>query len=298
MNDLREVLDKYNLTFRKITLINGVRIIDTETGRYVLKKNSNQNIGNTYRYLKSRSFDYFPDKINDTDDYDIYEYVEDIDEPSEQKMLDLIYLVALLHLKTTYYKEVDIDDYKKIYESVNEQLDDVLKYYNNVMDAIESNVYFSPSQYLIARNVSKVYESLNYAKENIDKWYQLIKEKNRQRVVNIHNNLSLSHYLKGNKPYLISWEKSKVDMPIYDLLNLYNNHYLDIDFNDIFLEYEKRYPLLEEERILLFTLMAIPKKIINKESNYELCIEIRKVFDYIYKTERLITEYRVAPSPH
>ena len=41
MNDLREVLDKYNLTFRKITLINGVRIIDTETGRYVLKKNSN-----------------------------------------------------------------------------------------------------------------------------------------------------------------------------------------------------------------------------------------------------------------
>ena len=248
--------------------------------------------------MKSRSFDYFPDKINDTDDYDIYEYVEDIDEPSEQKMLDLIYLVALLHLKTTCYREVDIDDYKKIYESVNEQIDDVLKYYNNVMDAIESNVYFSPSQYLIARNVSKVYESLNYAKENIDKWYQLIKEKNRQRVVNIHNNLSLSHYLKGNKPYLISWEKSKVDMPIYDLLNLYNNHYLDIDFNDIFLEYEKRYPLLEEERILLFTLMAIPKKIINKESNYELCIEIRKVFDYIYKTERLITEYRVAPSPH
>lgn len=291
MNDFREILKKNNLSPKKLTIVNNVRIIDTGTSKYVLKKNQRANLINTYRYLKSRSFDYFPDKINDKEDYDIYDYIEDTEEPSEQKLLDLINLVALLHLKTTYYQEVDIDDYKKIYETVNQTIKSTTEYYNNIMDNIENTVYYSPSQYLIARNISKVYESLNYAHDSIEKWYQLVKDKNRQRVVNIHNNLSLSHYIRSEKPYLISWEKSKIDMPIYDLLNLYQNHYLDTNFNDIFIEYEKRYPLLEEERTLLFTLMAIPQKIINKDTTYDLCIEIRKVFDYIYKTENLITHY-------
>ena len=98
---------------------------------------------------------------------------------------------------------------------------------------------------------------MNYSKENINKWYELVKNKRRIRVVNIHNNLSLEHYIKGNKPYLISWEKSKIDNPIYDLYNLYLNHYLDFDFSELFLNYESKYPLLKEERILLFSLMIL-----------------------------------------
>ena len=35
----------------------------------------------------------------------------------------------------------------------------------------------SPVEYLIARNISKIYESLNYSKENINKWYELVKDK-------------------------------------------------------------------------------------------------------------------------
>ena len=38
--------------------------------------------------------------------------------PDEQKMLDMIDLVGLLHNKTTYYKNIDLDDYKKIYEDI------------------------------------------------------------------------------------------------------------------------------------------------------------------------------------
>ena len=60
----------------------------------------------------------------------------------------------------------------------------------------------------------------------------------------------LEHYLKEDKPYLISWESSKIDMPIYDLISLYNNHYLDFDWTDLLKIYLSKYPLMEEELIL------------------------------------------------
>lgn len=298
MSSIRTYLYEYNLHNKKVTLIKNATIVDTDNGKLVFKPNNGNLINNTYKYLLTRGFEYIPNLITNKDGYDIYRYINDNYEPIPQKMLDLIYIVSLLHMKTTYYKEVDIDDYKKIYEDVNDKIIDTYNYYNNIMDNIESKIYYSPSEYLIARNITLVYESLKYAKENIDKWYDLIKDKDKQRVVMIHNNLDISHYFKDDRPYLISWEHSKIDMPIYDLLKLYQNHYLDVPFNEIFTEYEKRYPLLQEERILLFTLMSIPFKIVNKEDNYSLCIEIRKVFDYIYVTSKLKSEYSITPSTH
>ena len=102
------------------------------------------------------------------------------------------------------YKEIDIDNYKYIYENINNQIDDILNYYNTVMDNIETVVYMSPSNYLISRNISFIYSAINYAKGSIDYWYKLVENKRKVRVVVNHNNLSLEHYLKEDKPYLIS----------------------------------------------------------------------------------------------
>ena len=92
----------------KITLRNSVKIIDD---KYVIKKKEN-NLENIYNYLLSRSFDYFPSVIKDDGDNYYYQYIEDISEPNEQKMIDLVNLITLLHNKTTFYKEVEIDNYK------------------------------------------------------------------------------------------------------------------------------------------------------------------------------------------
>lgn len=297
MSSFRSYLDDCKSCSKRVTLIRGATIVDTDTGSYVFKK-SPRDCLDTYRYLMGRGFDYIPELVYRKDGYDVYRYVSSIDEPNDQKMFDLMYVVSLLHLKTTYYREVDIEDYKKIYEDVNDSIVDIYNYYNGIMDSIETKVYYSPYEHLIARNISMVYKSLDYARKNISYWYDLIKDKSKQRVVTIHNNLDISHYLHSDKSYLISWGKSKIDMPIYDLLKLYHNHYLDFSFNELFLEYEKRYPLLEEERVLLLTLMSIPFKIINREDNYSLCKEVRKVFDYIYITDKLKAEYGVTPSTH
>lgn len=292
MNNLRSFLNKNDLILNRLTIKNKTKILDTNRGTLVLKKKDNNiNLTNTFNYLESRSFDNYPKRVFENNNYDVYEYINGYNEPDEQKILDLINLLTILHYKTTFYKEVDIDYFKEIYENTINKIDYIYNYYTDIISLIETSIYMSPVEYLIARNISKIYESLNYSKENINKWYELVKNKRRIRVVNIHNNLSLEHYIKGNKPYLISWEKSKIDNPIYDLYNLYLNHYLDFDFSELFLNYESKYPLLKEERILLFSLMTIPWKFEFDDTEYNLCKNARMLFDYLYKTEKLVTEY-------
>ena len=191
------------------------------------------------------------------------------------------------------YKEIDLDNYKYIYENINQDIADVLNYYNKVIDNIESSVYMSPSEYLISRNISIIYSAINYSKQTIDYWYKLIENKRKVRVVVNHNNLSLDHYLKEDKTYLISWEKSKIDIPIYDLISLYNNHCLDFDFTELLNIYLNKYPLTDEELLLFLVIISIPKKIILKNSEYQTVINIRRHLDYIYKTSELVKKYNI-----
>ena len=273
----------------KITLKNSVKIIDND---YVIKSKKTS-LKTTYDYLLSRSFDYFPEIIKEDDNYIYYKYIADISEPKEQKMIDLIILLSILHSKTTIYKEIDIDYYKEIYEKINNNIDDSYNYYNNLIDNIDGEIYMSPANYLIARNITLIYNSLNYAKEHIQKWYQLIADKRKIRVVTIHNNLKLEHYLKNDKSYLISWDNSTIDMPIYDLVSLYKNNYLDFEFSDLLKIYLNKYPLTEAEMSLFLTLISIPDKIKYQSSEYKTVLEVRKLLDYLYKTKELRKEYRI-----
>ncbi len=287
-NYVRKIASEYNIPINKITIKNNTRIIDD---KIVLKKKKNNDLNNVYKYLKSRSFDYFPEPITIDNLYEVYPFLEDTYEPSEQKATDIMHLLGLLHSKTTFYREIDIDKNKEIYENISDELEYLNNFYNDLITMIEKEVYMSPSGYLIARNINIIFGSIYYAKHNLEEWYKKIDNNKNERVVNIHNNISLDHYIKNEKPYLISWNKSRIDSPIYDLLSFYKNHYLDFDFDDLFHLYEKSYPLKEDERLLLFTYMAIPYKIEIISDEYEMCIKINKMIEYLYKTSNLIMNY-------
>ena len=57
--------------------------------------------------------------------------------------------------------------------------------------------------------------------DRLDSWYLLVKDKSKQRVVLVHNNLKLEHMIKGTDEYLISWDQYTFDSPVLDLVNLY-----------------------------------------------------------------------------
>lgn len=288
-NNLNGLLSKYIIVPSKITIRNNTKIFDDKV---VIKKSYRKNIMDIYNYLKSRGFDYFIYPIEANDGYEVYPYIENRIEPLEQKNLDIMHIVSLLHNKTTFYKEIDMDKIKSLYEKVIDKINYLDNYYNNIIDNIEKEIYMSPSSYLLARNINIIFDSIYYVKNNIDKWYNLVKDNKNKRVVYIHGNINLEHFINGDKPYLISWNNSRIDSPIFDLLNYYKNNYENMDFEDLLKYYESKYPLKNDERILLFSLMAIPWLIEFNNDQYKMCIKINRMIEYLYKTRSIILNYQ------
>lgn len=290
MRKINDVLKKYALKPHRYIKSGGAIIVDTDQGKYVLKEKKNDK--KIFNYLNSRNFGYYPQFISDNnEDYDIMEYIEEVDIPEEQKIMDLMDLIGLLHNKTTHYQEVNEDDYKQIYEDINNNIIYLNGYYNDIITIIDSKVYMSPAEYLLARNITKVFAALNYSKMELDSWYELVKKSNKKRLVVLHNNLELSHFLRNKESYLISWNKSKIDIPIFDIYKLYKRNGLQFEFSEVLNRYEKNYPLLPEEKKLLFILMALPDKVDFIDDEYENCKRINTMIDFVYKTEKLISPY-------
>ena len=286
MKLFKKILDKNDLKVDKYTMKGKTMIVNTPLGQFALKKG---NLDNIYKYLLSRNSEYFPKVIDSNEDSTIYEFVDDVKYDNEQRAFDLIHTIALLHSKTTYYKDVDIDEYKKIFEETMEKINYIYNYYMDVINIIESKIYMSPSEYLIARNISKIFSCIYFCKNELEQWYEIVKNEKRKRVVTLHNNLKLDNIIRNKSVYLIGWEYSKIDSPIYDFINFYNNYALYFDFRSLLNEYERIFPFKEEEKKLLSVLISIPSKIPNTEKEYNKVKNVRQLLDKIYKTEMLLT---------
>lgn len=257
-----------------------ITIIDTNKGRYCIKKNNSD----IYDYLNYRTFNYYPTIITRNHEYEVMEYVEEIEIPDEQKILDLIDLVSLLHLKTTHYITITESDNKKIYDDILGNIQYLRDYYNNMMTNIEAEIYMSPSGYLLARNITIVFNNLRLCESKLKSWYKSVREQTKRRVVVLHNNLSLDHFI--NKK-LISWNKSKIDIPIFDLYKLYKETYNKFEWDEILKKYMDNYPLKEEELELFYILILLPNKIEFGVSEYTNTLKITKELEYLVSSTKI-----------
>ena len=272
---------------KRIWLYDKAIIYEDKNGvKRVAKKG--KNINELYSYLESRGFDYIPKIEYYNNDFYVYKYINDINTPDEQKALDLINLYALLHNKTLYYKDISIDEVKELYDYINNRINTSSTYYENIIERAENSIFMSPSIYLLARNYSSIISCLNFCKVRLDKWYELMKEKLKKRVVLLHNNPSISHVIRNNdNKYLISWNKSYRDNATYDLIKFYKKYYDKYDFNELYNIYLKKFPLLEEERLLLFILLFLPDVTTYNKSEIINTLNIYNLFNYLYQTDNL-----------
>ena len=140
-------------------------------------------------------------------------------------------------------------------------------------------------------NYIKINGALSFALTELDNWFELVKKEEKIRVVLLHNNLKLDHFIKNDKDYLISWDHYKFDTPVLDIVNLYKNEYLNTNFEVILERYINLFPLLDHEKKLLFILIIMPPVLELNGCEFEKCLEMRKFLDYIFKTENLIRPY-------
>src|SRR5574344_1511987 len=290
MNNSLEVLKQIYKPYR-YTLKGGATILESASGNVVIKEKT-KDLGELFGYLQSRNFDNFPKIIEDNrKDVNVFEYIKDLKIPKEQKAQDLTNLVANLHNKTAYFKDVTEDNYKAIYDNVLENITYLNDTYDNYFNQFFTETMMSPSHYLFMRNYSKIKANLKFCQNELDKWYDLVKNEHKTRVALIHNNLALNHYLKNEEDYLISWDHARIDTPILDIVKFYHNEFFDLNFEEILKNYLAQFPLNPAEKKLLFVMLSLPNMVNFESKEFISCQNVRKNLDYIYKTEILIRPY-------
>lgn len=292
MNDLKILFQKYNYRIKKISVIGNVTIIDSEDGKYVIKKMNNKDIKEIFRYLKSKSFNNYVDCINDIDDnYLIFPYLDNNIRDDSSKAKDLINLMAILHSKTYFYKSFRIDEIKKTYEEKIEELNNLEKYYEKLKTKAELETFISPSNYYLLRNISWIFHSINSSKFFLDKWYNIVKDKKNIRICMTHGNLELDHLIDSDNKLLISWDNAKNDSLVSDIIIFYKKYYNKLPFYELLNLYNSYFNINSDELYFLFCLMLFPEKIVF--DNNEV-LNMKKVFnliDYLQTSSDIISKY-------
>lgn len=287
MNNVKELLKKRKIRPRSYEYRKKVIIINSDDGKYVIKSHCNN--CDIYNYLNAKGFYNYPENLTtERDNYDLSRYIEDTNVPREQRLEDLVRTLSTLHYKTSYYQETDLDEIKKIYEDFKEHLFSLFNYYNELNDYLDTITFLSPSEYLLLRNISLIYHLIDYGNRQLDLWYQLSSKQKKYRTCLIHNNISIDHLLINENNYLVSWDKSKVDRPIFDLISFYKKYYKYIKLEDVLNLYDSINCLEEEEKLLLLINLSIPSKLIINGNKLENVIEINNELLYLNKVYEYI----------
>lgn len=289
-NNLKKYIKTIPLSIKKQEYYNNSIIFTTnDNNKYVLKENKN-NIIDLFNYLKSRGFNYIPEIVYYNNNYYVYKYIDDIKNPLDQKMSDLVIMLGLLHNKTVFYKDVSLDEIKEVYENLLNKINDTYNYYDDFITMIESNIYMSPSGYMLARNSSSIFNSLSFCKNELENWYNIFKKNTKKRVVQLHNNPNFNHIIRNKDNYLLSFDKSIRDIPIYDFISLYKKYYDKYDFSHLYKLYISKFPFNEIERKLLYIILFLPDKIDFNSTEINNTKNVSKLCNYLVTTDKLFME--------
>ena len=289
MNNFTEVLDKYNLKVNKFSYMNSCIILDTNKGKYVLKKKKKNDKKEIYDYLLSRNFSFFLYPENSfNSDYEIYYYLDEINTVKEEKAKHLMEIMSEMHVRTTAYKEYSLDEIKEIYENKKNIINDLKNLYVNLEEKFSESIYPAPYELLFLTNVTKIYNSLDYGNILLEEWYKNIINNKKRRICLIHNHLSLDHFIDRKDAKLINFDYSKYDSPVYDFVNFYKKHYYELDMTCLFNSYQYKYLYNKEEMLLLFINIILPNKIeLKKDVSYNTYV-IHQLIEYIDITREFI----------
>lgn len=284
-NEINKLLKDYEIKIYSYKKKKDCYIVTTNKGRFVVSNNFNNNY--IFDYLSTRMFNFYPEIIIN-DKYLVTKYIEDKIIPKEQKINDLTDLMSLLHSKTSYYKNIT-DEYLIMYDELKNNYNYLYEYYQNIINDIDNSIFLSPSKYLFARNITLILDSLNLGRYYLETWKEKISKLDKMRVSVINNDLSLSNYKRDDKPYIINWSKSKIDIPIFDLYKLNSNE--DIDIYEVLKRYEKKYQLKNGEKELLMVLLFMPNKIDVTGNEYNICKNIKREINRLIKVHKLNKKY-------
>ena len=271
--------------------IKSVYVIKTNKEEYVIKLHTNNY--DIYKYLLSKDFLFFPKNYNHpNDNYDISQFIKGLIMANEQRLSDYIKIIALLHFKTSYKREIDLDEIKEKYESISTRIINLRKHYQDLNEKIEHDIFFSPAAYLLIRNISLIYSILDISLSILNDVYNKIKNEKSIRVSLLHNSVDIDHLIISDHEYLVSWDKSFFASPIVEITEIYRKYYQYISLSDLLKIYENinKLTLLEKKALLIN--LAIPKELLLTTNTYSDTKIINDEINYLNKVYELLIKYK------
>lgn len=285
MKTINKIKKELKCNIKKYSFFDNVKYIETDQGNFIIKESNNEEI---YKNLDRNNFDNYIDYKYEIDNYKIYPYIDNIEVDTEEKGLDIIHLMSKLHLNTSYYKNISLNDINEFYEQKKEKVKELNDYYEYLRFIYEEKPIHTPTEIYFLKNMSSIFISLDMIGKYIEKWYKIMKEKNSTRTTLIHNNLNLSHIIENNKPYLISWDKAKYSSPIYDFVNLYRQEFNKLDFVKLLDIYINNMKLSKEEIYLLYIEILMPSKLTFDNNEIKNIYDLTYLNIYQHKTNYLV----------
>lgn len=154
----------------------------------------------------------------------------------EMKIKFYFEMLAYLHYNSFYYIKVN----KKYFETLQNDIFNIIHertvYYEQMIQNFENIVLRSPSQWLLVMNYYRIYDALCLAQQYLSQYIELTEDYHQIRVCLNYKHFDYDHISLKSK-CLLSIDNLCVDLPIYDLFDIYQS-IPDILFDlDCFCEY-------------------------------------------------------------
>lgn len=284
-----------------IQLKKNVYKIKDENQFYVLKIVQDRNIEKVYEYIEAAHLTCFIQLYMNNEHQIVTPYFNQyfylmpyIDNNQgtlkEMKIKFYFETLAYIHHNSYFYTKINEDYFQTLQGDILKIIHEREEYYQQMIQNYEKIIYRSPSQWLLVLNYYRIYEALCRAKEYLKQYLECVKDHSKIRVCLTYKHFHYNHIsLKQRK--LISIDNISIDLPIYDLFDIYQR-IPDILFDlDCFSEYYlKKFELLKEEKLLLCCLMNVVPIIFYDDNEIENIIKLSRLLYYLDSIQDFIQE--------
>lgn len=275
-----------------IKMSSSVYKVKTEDCLYVVKVIETKNIEKIYEYIEVLHLKCFVEicmnKNNEkvTPYHNKYLYLMPYIDNSqgilkEIKVKFYFETLAYLHLNSFYYTKINQDYFDTLHQDILDIIHEREIYYEQMIQNYESIVYRSPSQWMLMMNYYRIYDSLCHARQYLSQYLEQTKSFHQIRVCLTYKHFDYNH-ISLKERLLLSLDNMSIDLPIYDLFDMYQR-IPDILFDlDCFSQYYfQKVDLKDEEKLLLCCLMSIVPVIYYSDDEIENIIKLSRLLYYL-----------------
>ena len=275
--------------------------LKTNQGDYVLKLTTTRDIENIYECIETLHVNCFIRiLLNKNNEYItsyqkqyfyIMPFVDNSQETfKEMKIKFYFETLAYLHSHSFYYTKVNHQYFETLNHDILKILDEREQYYGQMIQNFEQISLRSPSQWMLVMNYYRIYESLCNARQYLSQYLDKTKDHHQIRVCLNYKHFDYNHISLKQK-VLLSIDNVCIDLPIYDLFDIYQR-IPDILFDlDCFSEYYlKKITLKEDEKLLLCCLMNVVPIVSYEGDEIENIIKLSRLLYYLDSINYFISQ--------